>query len=279
MYATGYNGTVRTKAELLAWSQWQNADDEFRHRVLAIIDASIIAGRPLGIGSIFRSDDDADRLFLSRHHQVAFGGCCTFRKDGKRYALNAGQAHAAQGGQTYHGPTTKLGKAVAVDFIGDLTFLKANAARYGLVEFSQVNSEPWHGQPKELPNSKTRYVQATMDPLKPFLLPGDPVPAPLRVIAPAATQKQRTKADLLLGRKNDPLQVKALQYACNFWGWRDALNRTLIVDGDFGSKSAQAVMAMQRALRQTVDGQYGPMTASAFQRHLDAMAAYAAGRG
>ena len=45
-YMTGYNGTVRTKAELLAWSHWQNLDAEYQRRALAIIDASLTAGRP-----------------------------------------------------------------------------------------------------------------------------------------------------------------------------------------------------------------------------------------
>lgn len=270
MYATGYNGTVRTKAELLAWSQWQNADEEFRRRVLAIMDASIVAGRPLGVGNIFREYTQQRDGFLSRHHVVATGGCCYFQ--GKRYKLNAGQAHMAPPGVSFHEATTGKGKALAIDFIGDLAWLAANCSRYGLNEFTKVNREPWHSQPRELDFSRSTYVLTQDDPLKPWILPADPKPAPVRVLAPTPTLKVRTRSDLLFGRKNDEAQVRALQYACNFWGWRDSMGRTLIVDGDFGSKSAQAVMAMQRALRQVADGVYGPMTARAFQLHLDAMA-------
>ena len=268
-YLTGYDGVVRTRAELLAWSHWQNLDAEYQRRALALLDASITAGRPLGIGEIFRTFAQQQSTFLSRHHVVLFGGCCSY--NGQRYALNKGVAHAAPPLRSYHEGTTPKGKALAIDFTGDLAFLKANAARYGLIEFSAVNHEPWHAQPAELPQARTRYIPATMDPLKAFLLPGQPPPAPVRVFAPTPTLKVRT----LLGGKNAPGETRRLQLACNFWGWRDANGRTLLVDDGFGERTAQAVCAMQKSLSQTVDGQYGPATARAFQRHLDAMAALA----
>lgn len=267
-YMTGYNGTVRTKAELLAWSHWQNLDDEYQRRTIALLDASLIAGRPLGIGSIFRTYDAQRALFLSRYHESKFG---TITWEGKRWLKNPGVAAAAPPGRSYHEATTKAGKALAIDFTGDLAFLKANAAKYGLKEFSAVNSEPWHGQPAELPNARKSYVVATMDPLKPFLLPGDPPPAPVRVFAPTPTLKLRGRLD----GKNAKGETAKLQLQCNFWGWRDAQNRTLIVDDGFGQRTVQAVCAMQKALGVKVDGEYGPATARAFQKHLDAMSAKA----
>lgn len=271
MYATGYNGTVRTKAELLAWSHWQNLDDEYQRRTIALLDASLIAGRPLGIGSIFRTFVQQESLFFSRHHEVKFGGCCAY--GGKRYALNKGMAHAAPPGRSYHEATTRAAKALAIDFTGDLVFLKANAAKYGLKEFSAVNNEPWHGQPSELPDARSRYVMATMDPLKRVLLPSDPPPAPVRVLAPVPTLKLRGRFD----GKNAAGETAKLQMACNFWGWRDAQNRTLIVDDGFGQRTVQAVCAMQRALGLGVDGEYGPVTAKRYQQHLDFMASLSKG--
>jgi Putative peptidoglycan binding domain/D-alanyl-D-alanine carboxypeptidase len=268
-YMTGYNGTVRTKAELLAWSHWQNLDPEYQRRTLALIDASLVAGRPLGIGSIFRTYDAQRALFLSRYHVSPIG---TITWEGKRWAKNSGVAAAAPPGRSYHEATTPDAKALAIDFTGDLTFLALNAARYGLVEFGKVNNEPWHGQPKELPSARSRYVAATMHPLKAFLLPGEPAPAPIKVYAPTPTLRVRRS---LLDGRNATGETRRLQLACNFWGWRDAMGRTLIVDDQFGERTAQGVCAMQRALGVTIDGQYGPGTARAFQRHLDYMATLA----
>lgn len=267
-YVTGYNGTVRTLDSLLSWSHWQNLDPELGRRVLALLDASVVAGRPLGIGSIFRTYEQQKNLFLSRHYEVATGGCCSF--EGKRYALRSGQAHAAPPGRSYHEATTPQGKALALDFVGDLAYLKENAAKYGLIEFSNINNEPWHGQPKETPVARKNYVSpSSYSPLPVWPLPGTPAPAPTKLWAPKPTLRQ--------GAVNAVDQVRALQHHCNFWGWRDAFGRTLLVDGDFGTKTAQAVMSMQRALKQVVDGMYGPKSAAALQAHLDAMTALANG--
>ena len=273
IYMTGYNGTVRTRAELEAWSQWRQLDPEDARRSLAMMDDSIVAGRPLGIGSIFRTEQQQRDGFLSRHHVVKFGGCCTY--NGQRYALNKGVAHMAPPFRSYHEATTKAGKALAIDWTGNMAWLAANCARYGLNQFGAVNNEPWHSQPAELPHARSRYVQASMDPLREIRLPGtgigsppSPPPQPTRVYAPAPTIKVRRN---LLAGSNDAAQVRALQLQCNFWGWRDAMGRNLIVDGRFAEKSAQAVMSMQRALSILDDGIYGPMSARRFQQHLDAM--------
>lgn len=248
-------------------------DPELARRVLALLDASIDAGRPLGIGSIFRSYEQQLSLFLSRYHVSPIG---TTTWDGKRWAKNPGVAAAAPPGKSYHEATTGEGKALAIDFIGDLAWLKANCARFGLLEFSQVNNEPWHGQPYDVPKGRSSYRLVAHHPLQLFVLPGTPPkPAPTKVWAPSPTQKQRTG---LFAGKNDPVQVKALQLQCNFWKWRDVNNKELLADGEFGPKTTQAVMSMQRALGFTgawVDGQYGLQSAARLQKHLDAMAAWA----
>lgn len=285
-YLTGYNGTTRTRAEFLVWLKDQKLDPELERRTLAIIDASHVAGRPLGIGSAKRSKVAADNLFLSRYalSPVWVPGAVKFQ--GRWYKLRKGQSPAMPSDRTYHVRMTPKSAAdpdadglycMAIDFIGDLGFLASNALAFGLIEFGKINNEPWHGQGPEYPQARSRYVYgASYDPLPMIKLPGIPPvrPQPVRVLAPLPTQKQRGR----LGGKNDPVQVRALQLQCNFWGWRDALNRTLIVDGDFAAKTDQAVRSMQRALHCTVDGVYGPATAKAFQWHLDAMAALASKR-
>jgi hypothetical protein len=46
---------------------------------------------------------------------------------------------------------------LAADLIGDIGWLQANAGRFGLKTFADVNNEPWHVQPAELPNSRRDY--------------------------------------------------------------------------------------------------------------------------
>lgn len=278
LYATGYNGTTRTREQLLAWSHWQNLDPELQRRVLALLDASIVAGRPLGIGEIFRSYQSQLTLFLSRYYESPIG---TTVWDGRRWMKRAGVAAAAPPGRSYHEATTPQAKALAIDFTGDLAWLKANCDAYGLLEFSNVNNEPWHGQGKSYPKARSGYVAAQHHPLPVIDLPGLPAPKPTVIWAPNHTQMYRTAKDLLLGRKNDPVEVKALQYQCNFWGWRDVNGRTLLADGDFGQKTTQAVINMQLKLNEwlvltnrkpiTVDGQYGPTTHYIFQVFLNEM--------
>ena len=271
-YVVGYNGGVKTRDELMYWPQWVNLDPEMQLRVLAILDDSLAAGTPLGIGEIFRTFQTQESGFLVRHHVVPPSSphCCTYQ--GKCYQLNANTAHMAPPNLSYHEKTTLAGKALAVDFTGNLSFLTKFHQNYGLIEFSKVGNEPWHGQPEELPKARSRYIPATMDPLKPFTLPGHPggptppPPAPIKVWAPNTA--------MVVGSVTATAQdVKDLQLKCNFWGWRDRMGRTLIVDGDYGVKSAEACCSMQRALGLVVDGKYMSQSKMALQKFLDAMVA------
>lgn len=262
MYIIGYGTKTVDLAGLKAWSQWQGIDPEMQRRVLRLMDDSIKAGRPVGIGGSIRTTLGQTQLFLSRHHVVASGGCCQY--GGKRYQLNAGMAHAAPPGKSYHEPVTAQGKCLAIDFIGDMNWLDANCAKYGLV---WISPEPWHVQPAEIPHSRSGYIPAMHDPLKPFTLPGTaPAPTPLKVWA--------AKATLKLGATNDVAQARIFQSQCNFWGWKDGLGRPLLVDGIWGALSMQACISMQSALGITKDGVYGPQTQAALQHFLDHMVAY-----
>lgn len=265
VYMIGWNGGTKTREQLEAWPQWQHLDPEYQRRALAIMDDSIAAGSPVGIGEIFRTFAQQDQVFRARHYVVAVGGCCGY--DGKRWALHTGMAHAAPPNTSYHEASTPDGMALAIDWLGNLKWLAANEKRYGL---APMPKEAWHKQPDSIPLGRSRYVPAQHHPLPRIVLPGAPntppiVPAPLKVWAPKPT--------LAVGRTNAIAVVKAFQHTCNFWGWRDAMKRTLIVDGDYGRKSAEACVAMQRALGAFPDGNYGPRTAAALQAFLDAMAA------
>jgi hypothetical protein len=172
-YPVGYSGKTVDRAGLEAWSEWRMLDPEYQRRALAIMDAAAADGRPLGIGSVFRTFARQEQLFLNRHRVVASGGCCSYQ--GKRWELNKGTAHAAPPGQSYHEATTPDGKALAVDFIGDLRYLAEHGQTYGIIEFSKVNREPWHGQPADIPKGRSLYRPDRHHPLSRWPLPS---PAP-----------------------------------------------------------------------------------------------------
>lgn len=268
-YMTGYNGTTRDLAGLLSWSHWQNLDSEMQRRTLAILDDSYDNGTPLGIGSIFRTTEGQTALFLSRHRK-ANRGCCYW--EGSYYELLPGMAHAAPPGRSYHEATTREGKAVAIDFTGALSFLHTHAKAYGFIHFAKPHplNEPWHAQPFDVPSAKRDYHPGTV--LQAIVLPKKPVPAPVRVMAPKPTQRN-------LSPYNDKQQVRDLQHILNWLNFKDSMNRTLVVDGDYGPRTTQAVVAMQLFFKThfdktvAVDGIYGPHSARLLQNFLDGLAA------
>ena len=48
---------------------------------------------------------------------------------------------------------------LAADLVGDFTWLGKNVGRFGLMTFAEVNNEPWHVQPVELPKGRKQYEQ------------------------------------------------------------------------------------------------------------------------
>jgi hypothetical protein len=156
-YLFGYSGHRLTLDQMATRQTWAMLHAEFRRRLIWLFDLAQSSGTDLGIGEGWRSSDLQRRTFLARHAEVRTGGCCNF--EGKRYALIPPNAHAAPPGLSFHESAIVGGKqvAMAADLVGDLAFGKEHAARAGLVEFSQVNREPWHFQPSEIPISRARY--------------------------------------------------------------------------------------------------------------------------
>ena len=142
--------------------------------------------------------------------------------------------------------------------------------KYGFEEFKDENGEPWHGQAREVPKARKNYVYGNKayDPLPAWLLPGNPTPAPARLFAAKATQRQRAKKN---DGANVPAEVRGIQLFCNFWKFFDAMGRTLVVDSNFGSKTDQAVRGMQTKLGIKSDGIWGPQTERTVQGFLDYM--------
>ena len=267
IYMTGYNGQTKTREELLKWSVWLRIEPEFRRRILALMDACLAAGKKIGVGGAWRSSDQQKNLFLSRYHIEDDGDYTgdTFW-NGQYWERNAGAAPAAPPGVSYHEPCTPEGYCLAVDMVGDVAFMGTIAGNYGLVHFGNVNGEPWHLQPAEIPNSR-RYFKADMVPLKVF--GGTPVPQPPKppapiVIVPAPTLRLVSPINM-----TGP-EVAKLQQVMKFWGWYSNT-----CDGWFGPKTDEAVKRMQKALNVLQDGVYGPVTASKYKAFATTMASIA----
>jgi hypothetical protein len=156
-YLFGYSGNRLTLDQMTTRQTWAKLHPEFRRRLVALFDEAQDNGTDVGLGEGWRSSDVQRRTFLARHSQVRTGGCCTF--EGKRWALNRGQAHAAPPGLSYHEDVTMPSGvwALAVDLVGNLDFAQRVATKHQLAHFRFVNNEPWHFQPFEVPTSRNKY--------------------------------------------------------------------------------------------------------------------------
>lgn len=177
----GASTTRRTREYILAQSQFQKIDPELMRRLFALADAVIAVGSDYGFGSGWRSSQQQLNLFLSRYTKVATGGvyydiAAPYQEYSGRYVHTSG-APSAPPGRSYHESTTKngLGYALAVDMVGDHSRANVLAAAYGLRHFADVNGEPWHYQPVEIPNARRNYVAHFENPRE-WPLPGTPTP-------------------------------------------------------------------------------------------------------
>ena len=117
----------------------------FRERLEAMM-----ADNPnVKIGGGFRSSAQQEQLFKSRYSRTSDKTGVFW--DGSYWKKNPGVADAAPPGLSMH----EIG--LAADLTGDLDWVQKNAHRYGLKTFADVNDEPWHVQPAELPNSRRQY--------------------------------------------------------------------------------------------------------------------------
>jgi hypothetical protein len=121
----------------------------FKNRLL-----KMFAENPnVGIGEGIRSEGTQKQLFLSRYTKVTDGSEGDAEWNGEQYKHTSG-APAAPPGKSMH----EIG--LAADLVGDLDWVQKNAARFGLKTFGDVNGEPWHIQPAELPNSRWEYEKS-----------------------------------------------------------------------------------------------------------------------
>lgn len=143
------------------------SNPEFLRRVMAMM---VDCPTSLGIGESSRSSAQQEAVFRQRY--VPYTVPPGIFWDGAWWRKKNGVAAAAPPGRSYHEDDIP-GGSLAVDMIGDLKWMKAACANYGLREFSQVNSEPWHVQPAEIPTARSAWDGT---PIQYIPLPSDPKP-------------------------------------------------------------------------------------------------------
>ena len=112
-----------------------------RERLQALMEDS---GGKVGWGQGVRTPQQQLQLFLQRHSPDPNGKIIW---NGEKYSRHTG-APAAPPGSSMH----ELG--LAADMAGDFAWLGKNVGRFGLMTFADVNNEPWHVQPVELPRGR-----------------------------------------------------------------------------------------------------------------------------
>lgn len=121
---------------------------DMQDRVRRLIESS--QGK-VGLGQGLRDPKQQLQMFLSRHVPDPSG---EFSHDGRRWRRLPGVAAAAPPGKSMH----EIG--LAADMTGDMSWLRENAAQFGLQTFEKVNKEPWHVQPSELPRGRSSYERS-----------------------------------------------------------------------------------------------------------------------
>jgi len=145
----GYSSpmTMLTWDQMMAKTTVRNLHPEVRRRLKALIEFAATEGVPLGVGTGWRVQPDPPPPGF------------------------------AQPGNSWHEScpvSPQSATALAIDTVpaSSWTWMEANCAAFGFRTFRNVNNEPWHIQPVEVPTS--RRFATTLPPLQVWPLPGPP---------------------------------------------------------------------------------------------------------
>lgn len=144
----GYNNNRISLQELKSKSNFKGMHPTMQERLLQMMRAN----PNVGLGQGLRETAQQERMFRERYTETSEGDH-DVEWDGKFWKHVSG-APAAPPGRSMH----EIG--LAADLVGDLDWANAHAAEFGLKHFANVNNEPWHFQPSELPNSRKKYEDA-----------------------------------------------------------------------------------------------------------------------
>jgi hypothetical protein len=143
-----WDGSKRVTIEqIVARQTFTLLHSTMQQRVRELIEAS---GGLVGLLQGHRSTEAQEQMFRERYVPDPNGKVVW---NGQRWKHVSG-ATAAPPGRSMH----ELG--LAADMSGDLTWIVKNCSAFGLKHFADVNDEPWHVQPVELPNGRRDYEQA-----------------------------------------------------------------------------------------------------------------------
>ena len=150
-------GTQVTEAELAHKATWNRLDPEFRRRLLRMMQIAASVGVDLGCGTGWRVQPNPPPPGFAKPGNSWHESCPIERPDDNT--------------------------AFAIDMVPapSWPWMNANCHRFGLKHFRDVNDEPWHVQPVEVPNSRswrgrpaTSTTQLPIYPLPVIPMPGDP---------------------------------------------------------------------------------------------------------
>ncbi len=229
-----------------------------RERLQALMEDS---GGKVGWGQGVRTPQQQLQLFLERH-SLDPGGTIVW--NGERYSRRKGVEAAAPPGRSMH----EVG--LAADMVGDMTWLGNNVGRFGLMTFVEVNHEPWHVQPVELPKSRRDYEQQgskwgaypSYD-AQSSTSSGGASGARLSASAPgldaASDPASPALTPALVARPGDTgAAARVLMEALVARGLRpDAPDSR---DGEYGMDDKELVLQFQREHELADDGEVGPQT-------------------
>jgi Putative peptidoglycan binding domain/D-alanyl-D-alanine carboxypeptidase len=137
----------RTMPQIVALDTFKLMHPTMQQRIKDLLTAG---GGRVGFGDGWRSKDLQRQIFLARYAQDPNGA--TFW-NGKRWRHVSGHVLAPPG-RSMH----EIG--LASDLTGDLDWVVKNCSAFGLKHFRDVNDEPHHVQPVELPNGRLDYERA-----------------------------------------------------------------------------------------------------------------------
>jgi len=145
----GYNGKRLTWDQMMTQSTVNRLHPEVRRRLKALIEHAASQGRPLGVGT------------------------------GWRVQPNPPPPGFAKPGNSWHescpvSPASPTALAIDTVLASSWPWMEEHCGAFGFRTFKDVNDEPWHIQPVEIPGS--RKFATTLPPLKTWPLPGLPKP-------------------------------------------------------------------------------------------------------